>query len=342
MRPEPAPGATGLVRIYCGPQEVIAYMKSLIKSIKFLVAPMTALAVMAGCSKNPQSAQENFGSTADRAAIQSTIQQDDLFNMQGIDDDGPQSPSYESNLGKIAEFIETLRWGRRGVLRLESVDVEFTSDTTAEATIIHSLNGKFHILAKDTSDTNAVGTLYTKDMANTILRKAKLIKVRNTGIDRRDWRVNAVSGCVATSPSPTISITELAVEQPNGSTLTITDPLAFFISRDTGLPQYNRGDSVKIFVKLTNTNNFPPAPGETVLVRHGMDHRFHRARKPLNDEGIYPDVTAGDGTYSGIYRIGPRPGLHHGGIDAIDNGTIYDNVAPYNAVVWSLPYLVKL
>jgi len=317
-----------------------------VKIIKSLGLPVTALLVITACSKNPESpsSQEQFGSAADRAAIEASIQQDDLFNSQGLDDDGEQSPDYDSGVSKVAEQINTIKFGRRAPYKFESVEVVFDSDTTATATITHSLNGKFFILAKDTSDSNVVGTLFSKDMQNTILRKAKLRKVRDTGNDRRDWRVIAVSGAVASSPNPTITISELTVENSDGTTLTITDPLSYFMTRETGLPEFSRGDSVKVFVKLTNTNEFPPAPGETALLRYGMDHQFHRARKRLNDEGIYPDAVAGDGTYSGLYRIHhPRWGhrLHHAGVDIIDNGTIYDDVAPYDAVAWSLPYMVK-
>lgn len=316
------------------------------KSFKPIMLPLAALLALAACSKNPASlSTEKFGSSVDRAAIETTIQQDDLFNSQGFDDDGEQSPDYESGLSKVAEQIETIKFGRRAPYKLESIDVVFDSDTTATATITHSLNGKFFILAKDPTDSHVAGTLYSKDMENTILRKAKLRKVRNTGNDRRDWRVIAVSGAVASSPNPTITISELSFVYEDGSALTITDPLSYFMSRETGLPEFRRGDSVKVFVKLTNTNEFPPAPGETALLRYGMDHQFHRARKRLNDEGIYPDAVAGDGTYSGLYRV-HHPlwahRLHHAGVDIIDNGTIYDNAAPYDAVVWSLPYLVKL
>lgn len=322
-------------------------MKSVaVKIIKPLALPVAAFLMMTACSKNPESpsSQEQFGSVADRAAIEASIQQDNLFNTQGLDDDGEQTPDYDNEVSKVAEQINTIKFGRRAPYKLESVDVVFDSDTTATATITHSLNGKFFILAKDTSDSNVVGTLYSKDMQNIILRKAKLRKVRDTGNDRRDWRVIAVSGAVASSPNPTITITELKYENSDGATLTITDPLSYFMTRETGLPEFSRGDSVKIFVKLTNTNEFPPASGETALLRYGMDHKFHRARKRLNDEGIYPDAVAGDGTYSGLYRIHqPRWGhrLHHAGVDIIDNGTIYDDVAPYDAVAWSLPYMVR-
>lgn len=325
-------------------------MKSaFVKTLKPMLLPLAALLAITACSKNPgsstSSTEQQFGSSADRAAIEAAIQQDDLFNSQGLDDDGAQSPDYDSGVSKIAEQIDAIKFGRRAPYKLESIDVVFDSDTTATATITHSLDGKFLILARDTSNSNIVGTLYSKDMENAILRKAKLRKVRDTGNDRRDWRVIAISGAVASSPNPTITISELTYQHPDGTTLTITDPLSYFMSRETGLPEFTRGDSVKVFVKLTNTNDFPPAPGETVLLRYGMDHQFHRARKRLNDEGIYPDAVAGDGTYSGMYRVHPPHGfhrLHHAGVDIIDHGTIYDSEAPYNSVAWSLPYLVKL
>jgi len=313
---------------------------SVVDHLKSLALPLALLLAASGCSNNDPQSSQQFGSSADRAAIEKVVQDDEVFDTQSINDDGPQLRSYEDGLPKTTEQIDAVRFGRLGRYKLESVDVEFTTDTTAIATIVHSLNGKFLILATNATDPNAIGTLYSKDMTNTIVRKAKLRKVRNTGVDRRDWRVVAVSGAVASSPTTTLTINELTIQTSDTSKLTVTDPLAYFFSRDS-LREYHRGDSVKVFLKLTNTNDFPPPPGETVLVRHGMDHHFHRTRTPLHDDGLYPDVAAGDGIYSGAFRLGFRHGVFHGGVDIIDNGTIYDDVAPYNSVVWALPYFVR-
>jgi hypothetical protein len=307
-----------------------------------LTVSALALWISTGCDKSPN-APTNELPAQDQAAIRQVIETDEIFSNRGIDDEGDQNVEYSTDggFGKVATPIDTKRWGRRGYLKFEKVDIESTSDTTATATVYLSFNGYFVIVARDTSKPHQVGAIYKKDMQNTLVHKVKLLKVRNTGIDRFDWRIVQVSGGVMSSPNPTITISNFTIEFPDGSKLSIDDPLAHFWNRHEGLPTVAPRDTVKLYVTLTNTNTYPPEPGETVLLRHGMNHQSHRSRRLFHDDGQYPDAVAGDGIYSGYWIGGKRSGLHHGAVDVIDNGTIYDDSAPYDAVLWSLPYKVK-
>jgi hypothetical protein len=294
-----------------------------------------------GCDKSPNEPKFEL-SAQDRAAIRQAIEADELFNNNGIDDNGAQDAEYSNDgLGKVAEQIDTRRWGRLGVLKIEEVEIEATSDTTATATVYASFNGYFVIAAKDTSKPNQIGALYKKEMKNTIVHKVKLVKVRDTGHNRLDWRIVQVSGGVMSSPNTTLQISNFTIEFPDGNKLSINEPLEYFWNRQEGLPALAPRDTVKLYVSLTNSNNFPPEPGETIMLRYGMNRHSHCARKMFHDDGQYPDAVAGDGIYSGFWIVGFRLGLHHGAVDAIDNGTIYDDSAPYNALVWALPYRVR-
>jgi hypothetical protein len=313
---------------------------SLFHVAAFAISTMVLYASL-GCDKSPNEANSEL-SAQDQAAIRQAIDVDEIFNNYGIDDDGDQEVEYSTDgLGKVAEQIDAKRWGRRGRLKRENIEIERTGETTATATVYSSFNGQFYILAKDQSNPNQAGELYKKEMQNTIVRKVNLVKVRDTGNDRLDWRIEQVSGGVMSSPNPTINISNFTIEFPDGAELSLDDPLAYFWNRQDGLPAFAPRDTVKLYVALANSNEFPPEPGETVTLRHGMDHYSHRSRKMFNDNGEYPDAVASDGIYSGFFVAGRRPGLHHGAADAIDNGTIYDDSAPYDALLWSLPYRVK-
>lgn len=305
---------------------------------------MTTFFMLAGCGNNPaDSNQQN----PEIALIKQVIQQDqEMFDVSGFDDDGAQDPSYDSDgLGKPTDPTIPLKYGRRGHFELDSIQVVLDTDTTATATIVHSLNGEFIILALDTTDTSFTIKKIKKPMTNTITRKAKLVKVDTTGDPIRDWKITKVSLAVARSDDPTITIQEMRIDLPNTEEdLVITDPLEVFLDRHVGLPTLSRGDTIKAYVTLTNSNDFPPEPGTTVTLRHRV-HFFHRARKAFNDEGEYPDKVAGDGIFSAAFVVGSRFstrfGLHHVGVDIIDNGTIYDDSAPYNSVIWAAPYMVR-
>jgi hypothetical protein len=311
-------------------------MKMITRTLLYLI-PAALLA--AGCSNNPAEPDLN----ADREAIKKVIESDtEMFGVTGFDDNGAQPPSYDTDFSKITDYIEPLRFGRRGRPRLENVEVEFTSDTTAVVTVTHSFDGNFFILAKDTSDENAVATLYKKEMKNLIYRKVKFKKVRDTGFDRLDWRITYVSMADGGSPETTLDLQKLVIDLPGTEDdIVVEDPLEYFFNRREGLPMLSPGDTVKVFVTVSNTNNFPPEPGETVLLRYKMDHRILRARRKFNDSGEYPDEVAGDGTYSGYWVIGHRRGVFHAAVDIFDNGTLYDDAAPYNSVFWAMPYRVR-
>jgi hypothetical protein len=312
-------------------------------SLMPLFISLMAMWVSTGCDKSPSPNEAtNELSAKDQAAIRQVIEADEIFNNQGIDDEGAQDVEYSfDGLGKVAAQIDTKRWGRLGRLKLEKVEIESTSDTTATATVYSSFNGQFIVLAKDPSNPNQIGALYRKDMQNDLIRKANLLKVRDTSNDRKDWRIVQVSGGVMSSPNSTISISNFTIEFPDGSKLSIDNPLAYFWNRHEGLPSLAPRDTVKLYVSLTNSNNFPPEPGETVMLRYSMNHLLHRSRKLFNDAGQYPDVVAGDGIYSGYWIVGRRAGLHHGAVDVIDNGTLFDDSAAYDALMWSLPYKVR-
>ncbi len=295
-------------------------------------------AAFLGCAKDPAS----VGVQGDEDAIRELVEENvDYITAAGINDDGAQPVEYAiGEFAKVTELISPIRFGRKGKFKLERIDVQFPSDTLAIATIVHSFNGSFLILAKDTTDTVAYGKLYKKEMENTVIRRAIFKKVANTDNPRRNWRMRRISGSVARSPETTLAFEWVKVNDSNGNEWIIEEPLQFILDLEK-IPVFTRRDTVKVFVKINNASPYALMPGETVMLRYRNDRGMHRARKSFNDEGIYPDEVAGDGIYSGMWVIRARRGIFHAFVDAIDNGTIYDDQLPYNSLIWGFPYLVK-
>jgi len=155
----------------------------------------------------------------------------------------------------------------------------------------------------------------------------------------RRWHMFRISGSLAQSPETSLSFEWVKVTDGEQE-WTIEDPLEFILDVEQ-IPVFGRMDTVKVYVKINNSAPYADKPGETVLLRYHNDRRMHRARRPFNDEGIYPDETAGDGIYSGMWVVRGHRGIFHAFVDAIDNGTIYDDQLPYNSLAWGFPYIVK-
>ena len=316
------------------------------KQIVLITLSIGVIFAATNCDKNPADPDEML---TDVSAIETLVANDpDIFHEMGIDDNGAQSPSYSgSSIPKATDEINTIRFGRRGYNHLISIDIDFFGppegpDTMAIATITRSFDGKFIAVEKDTNQSTPEDfIIYEKDMVNGIVRKAKFRRINFTNNPLNNWKLVEVSMAEGQSDPTTISFDEVTIEAPNMEPIIITSPLDYFMNRREGIPTFSPGDTVKVYTTLNNINNYPPEPGTTLLLHFGVDRWMRRARRPFNDAGFYPDQIAGDGIFSGFWVAQHRPGIYHAVVDAIDNGTIYDDVAPYNSYGWGTVYKIE-
>jgi hypothetical protein len=183
-------------------------------------------------------------------------------------------------------------------------------------------------------------TLYEKPMYNTIVRKAHAVRVGRDRDPRRNWRITEVTPAVLMSATPnphTIDPVHVqlyrATEGGLDSVLDISDPLNTYFDREN-LPRVFPGDSIIIFATASTTS-----PAAAFLHPHVF--RYGRlGRLALLDDGMWPDQTANDGTYSALYTTAPRLGVYLSGIDFLDYETLYDSADPYDAGAWAIPYRV--
>jgi hypothetical protein len=291
------------------------------------------LTLLAGCSSQGTLNAPNqpaAGTSADQAEVASTM----AANPAYVDDELSESPDQMSlgatataggagTLGATAAIQPLTFW--RDIRKVErSFEFAFSDTdstgrpTTAVVTIHKFIHGSFNILVSDPAGEGNPPEAHVihKPLADHWVRRLLLKRVRLAASDRRAWRIVATSGVKITSRDADTKIESLRIQSGPLDT-TITDPLAFFRLRailklDTGAD-----------VTLTATT----LKNDDVVLLYLRDHRvrFHNN---------------GDNTYTAVFQAPDRLGLHHVGVNALANGTLYDDTARYDSLSWIEPYVV--
>ncbi len=298
-----------------------------------------ALALLAGCSRSGTVAGpgDPGASTAasDQAQVASALAAEPAY----MDDEVSESPDQTSMqgaepaaAGRVAgpagaeAAIRPLAFWRniRSVER--RIDIEFLEHdpdgrpTVAVATVHRFMRGTFNLLVGDEVPEGSPpqGHVIHKPLADHAVRRVMLRRVEPTDAasDRRHWRIVATSGIRITSREAATRIESLRI-QSGALDTTITDPLAFFRLRSI----LQLDPQADVTLTATTLRN------DDVVLLYLRDHRrrFHNN---------------GDNTYTAVFRVPDRTGLHHVGVNALSNGTLFDDAAPYDSQTWIEPYLV--
>ena len=192
--------------------------------------------------------------------------------------------------------------------------------TTAIVTAHRFMLGTFNILVGDevTEGSPPEAHVIRKRLADHAVRRLllKRVPVTDATSNRRPWRIVATSGVKITSRGAVTRIESLRIQSGPLDT-TITDPLAFFRLRAM----------IKLDPLADVTLTATTLRSDDVLLLHQRDHRVRFQNN-------------GDNTYSVTFRVPDRTGLHHVGVNALSNGTLFDDVAPYDSQSWIEPYIV--
>jgi hypothetical protein len=187
----------------------------------------------------------------------------------------------------------------------------------AIVTIHRALTGTFNIAAGVITDTDTTLALVKKPLADDWTRRIALVRrpvPNDTGLTR--WRIAGTSGVDVRTRDGITRIVSLRVQAADLDT-TITNPLE--LHRMRRIVQLPAGTEVRLTATTLAAN-------DVVLFRgHDLRRRF------LNN---------GDGTHSFRFMSGQFPGPRHFGVDALSNGTLFDDAAPYDANTWAMVFAV--
>lgn len=282
------------------------------------LALLVGLVALQGCfDSSPNSASSDVA--VDEDAIRSVIFEDEgeltSTDVRFFEDDTD---------GPAAAPINTVRW-RRQLLDLDrSVSIEIHEPAgeipTADVAIQADATGLLHLLVNEGDVLRRV----TKDFGDTGVRSLFFEKSRAAANmdDRRfhrGWKLVAMSGVAIESPGTTRAIHSTRVQAGD-------------VDRTF--------DNVTQLVRVDDILTIAPATMVTVTVDTGdaTDHVFLH-RRHLRSRMEF--ANNGDGTFTATFETDPRMGPRHFAIDVLADGTLYDDEAPYDNVVWGIPYRVK-
>ena len=292
----------------------------------FRPLPIVAFAllagVLAGCGSSRMAGPQPGSTGSDQADVANT-----LARQPGVVDDGLADSQDQTSMGGGATLIAPLTYWRT-ILRVDRTfefafaDTDSTGHpTTAVVTVRKTLDGRFNVLAgvPGSDGTPLDSTLHVihKPLEDHWVRRILLKRVAVTAGGEVRWRIAATSGVRVNSRDLTTHIVSLRIQNATTDT-TITEPLGFVRLRN--LLQLQPGTDVTLTVTTQKSDDV------VVLMHRDRRFRFHNN---------------GDDTYTGVWRVGLfADGLHHFGVNALSNGTLFDDQAPYDSQEWILPYMI--
>jgi hypothetical protein len=309
----------------------------MLKHKRYLILLLLTMGVAlfaVGCGKEDE--DDGSAVTDEQALEQMVLNDSELEDVNSYS--GDADDSLDGGGGKLDEAIIPIFWGRIGHLRRQQILVEFQGDTLATITRTNTFNGVFRVVAL--GDSGGGWVTYNKPMYNTSVRKIHAVRIDRTPYPARNWRITEVTPEVlssADSIAHTIWPIRVDVfrETDEGPVLvtSVTDPLNTWLNRES-LPTMDTQSDLTFYVTANDTS-------AAIGVLHPRVFRVRpHPRLSLRDDGNLPDLTEGDGIYSGQYTVGTVPGVFFSAFDLIDYETIYDSALPYNAGAWSIPYRV--
>jgi len=291
------------------------------------------------------------------------IDADEAFSLDGFNDEGAVVDDYITGLeigGLGKTLVDTLwphgnyrlRFGRQITDYDRTVTFDVNGDT-AIGYITHTLQGNFIVVAIDTA-THTVVDSFVKAFSTDLNRKLRFVRLPDSNNpDGYRWIVDAFTLGTGGAGSK-VRITKLEFIwtplEDSDSVLysfeanTVED---LFIPRQE-LPTFFAWTPMR--VELTVENDDPVFyvdsldSGERALFHFGRDRR-HKARRRMNDSGLWPDNQAGDNVFTVAWRahgpgIGHRQRIFRMFFDVIDNATLFISDGGYNTAVWYFPYKI--
>jgi hypothetical protein len=291
--------------------------------IPLLTAFAGAAALLSGCLDS-DTAPSSVSSTSDddQSAIQAAMVEDeDASEYSTVDLFSYVDPAD----GPSAAPILTQRWRREALDVSRNVRIAIESSNgvaTANVQVSGHVIGLLHLWAGEGDSFQ----LYDKDFQNdgsrhlVFQRDRDRDRLRDRIRDRerhRGWRLVALSGVALPSPGTTRQIKSVRV-QAGDVDETITDVTQLVRIQD--LMQLPEGAVAEITVDTGDAT-------DAVFLHY---RRLQRSEMHNN----------GDGTFSARMPVFGERGPGHFAVDVLSEGTLYDDVAPYDNLAWGIPFLV--
>jgi len=283
--------------------------------------PLFAALALAGCGRSTAPVQSAAGSSAPAGSDQQQVATVLANNPQYVNEDAWQSSNPQTFDGAGYAAIRPLRFWRTITSATRTDDTQFGDPdsaghpTLALVTVHRELMGQLNIVAGSVDPTDTTRHLVQKPLDDLWSRKLVLRR----GLDPRDgrvrWHLVGTSGVEVHTQGGSTHIASVRIQSGDLDT-TITDPLE--LHRLMRVVLVEPGQPVTLTATTGNASD--------VVLFYGYDMR----RRFKGN---------GDGTFTFTFPAGRSPGLHNFGVDALSNGTLLDDQAPYDANAWIFPFV---
>jgi len=291
-----------------------------------------------GCDKSSSTEP----SVSDKDALSSIIADDALFSADNVllNDGDPTTTSAMYSLAKTSTAIIPHNWGRKIESFSRTIDFAAITDTTAQATVTHTMTGFLWIRGKYTSSDTAVTTI-KKPFTETTTRIVKFVRIARTDNPKRNWKISEMSAVKGGTAGSQITINEIRF-YAGDDTIIVTDPnttfLKFAKGRGRFVPELSIDPNTPLRVQVTVTSTSP-------------DSDFVTAHRPLwyMNKWIYrapmllvSSNANGDGTFTRVYEHSWRGvwmGRHNLLVSALTRSSIFDDAANVSSQIWGVPFI---
>jgi hypothetical protein len=264
----------------------------------------------------------------------------EISKLSGITDDGT---IYPRRFGRIIRSVERM------------FDYELQNDTLAVVTMTRTISGEFRIFFA-TSVLGVASDMVSKDFTEENVRKAKFLKVADTGLPENDWKLVAISLLEGGTQERNFNINSMTVRfRGDENPRTFFDPLSHFFRIGYGMRTIPRADydpvnnfRTGIEVKITS----PHSEREIVFLRQGggvSDTRIgttviHPAFLNRTRMVLQSEVDVGNGLFERTYILQWVPGMNRGRLctlaEVLSHTTLSNIDAPVESHYWGVPFVV--
>lgn len=271
----------------------------------FITLGLLLAFIMVGCSENDDVATGDptqDNKTADDSSISSLI----------IEEEGEISEFRgEDDFSDPLEEIYPVRFGRQITKRTTTRTIEYQDEDHATVTMDLTLEGIFRILTEDSVHVE-------KPFVDHGYRTYDMIRTGDRKERHRGWHIVATSGTEFWTENYQTEISQIHVMAGEIDTLITT------VSE-----KINREDILVLPPQTEVTLTVTTAADNDNLFLHFRPH--HRRPFEVN----------GDGTYSVTFMTPPHGERHNFTVDAMSNGTLFDDEAPYDSNGWGINFVVR-
>jgi len=291
-----------------------------------------------GCDKSSSTEP----SVSDKDALSSIIADDALFSADNVllNDGDPTTTSAMYSLAKTSTAIIPHNWGRKIESFSRTIDFAAITDTTAQATVTHTMTGFLWIRGKYSTSDTAVTTV-KKPFTETTTRIARFVRIARSDNPKRNWKISELSAVKGGTAGSGITINEIRF-YAGDDTVIVTDPnntfLKFAKGRGKFVPELSVDPNTPLRVQVTVTST---SPDSDFVTAHRpfwyMNKWIYRAPMLLVSSNAN-----GDGTFIRVYEHSWRGvwmGRHNLLVSALTRSSIFDDAANVSSQIWGVPFI---